>query len=132
MTFRVNETHDPSRTSWVESANQAATDFPIQNLPFGVFRRRATNEPPRIGVAIGTQILDLAACSNQGLLQVAVADDLGHVSCGFSAQQLSGLEGVQFSQGVSRCAAHRHCLLAKHQASLLTPGDGELMAQAEQ
>ena len=33
-----NETHDPSITSWVESANTADTDFPIQNLPFGVFR----------------------------------------------------------------------------------------------
>ena len=35
----MNETHDPERTSWVESA-QGATDFPIQNLPFGVFRLR--------------------------------------------------------------------------------------------
>jgi fumarylacetoacetase len=46
---------------WVESANDAATDFPIQNLPFGVFRRKGSKEAPRGGVAIGDQILDLAA-----------------------------------------------------------------------
>ncbi len=47
--------------SWVESANDPATDFPIQNLPFGVFRRKGANEAPRGGVAIGDQIFDLAA-----------------------------------------------------------------------
>jgi fumarylacetoacetase len=48
-------------SSWVESANDPATDFPIQNLPFGVFRRKGAKEAPRGGVAIGDQILDLAA-----------------------------------------------------------------------
>jgi fumarylacetoacetase len=57
----VNRTHDPKLTSWVESANDPATDFPIQNLPFGTFRRKGSNESPRGGVAIGDQILDLAA-----------------------------------------------------------------------
>jgi len=47
--------------SWVESANDPASDFPIQNLPFGVFRRKGSREAPRGGVAIGDQILDLAA-----------------------------------------------------------------------
>ncbi|HWI36189.1 MAG TPA: fumarylacetoacetase [Burkholderiales bacterium] len=54
-------THDPALRSWVESANEAGGDFPIQNLPFGIFRRRGTKEAPRGGVAIGDQILDLAA-----------------------------------------------------------------------
>ena len=54
-------THDPALPCWVESANDPATDFPIQNLPFGVFRRRGSKEAPRGGVAIGDQILDLAA-----------------------------------------------------------------------
>jgi fumarylacetoacetase len=47
--------------SWVESANDPKSDFPIQNLPYGVFRQKGSNEPPRGGVAIGDQILDLAA-----------------------------------------------------------------------
>ena len=34
----VNETHDPARRSWIETANKPDSDFPIQNLPFGVFR----------------------------------------------------------------------------------------------
>jgi fumarylacetoacetase len=45
----------------VESANEPGTDFPIQNLPFGVFRRKGSKEAPRGGVAIGDQVFDLAA-----------------------------------------------------------------------
>jgi len=59
--MKLDETHDPALRSWVESANAPGCEFPIQNLPFGVFRRKGRNEPPRGGVAIGDQILDLAA-----------------------------------------------------------------------
>ena len=55
----LNATHDPELTSWVESANDPRSDFPIQNLPFGIFRTK--NTARRGGVAIGDQILDLAA-----------------------------------------------------------------------
>jgi len=55
----VNETHDPALTSWIESANSPDTDFPIQNLPFGVFSRRGEVER-RVGVAIGDKIVDVA------------------------------------------------------------------------
>ena len=54
----MNQTHDPALTSWVESANSPDTDFPIQNLPFGVFSRRGETER-RVGVAIGDQIVDI-------------------------------------------------------------------------
>ncbi len=56
----IDETHDPALESWVESANEPATDFPPQNLPFGRFRT-ARGEPWRIGMAIGDQVLDLQA-----------------------------------------------------------------------
>jgi fumarylacetoacetase len=56
----IDETHQPSLRSWVATANQPGCDFPIQNLPFGVFRHN--QEAPRIGAAIGDQILDLAKC----------------------------------------------------------------------
>ena len=59
--MKLDETHDPALTSWVESANAPGCDFPIQNLPFGIFRRKGRKEPARGGVAIGDQILDLAA-----------------------------------------------------------------------
>ncbi len=69
MKRSIDRTHDPNLRSWVESANRQGTDFPIQNLPFGVFRHRDTSEKPRIGVAIGEQILDLSVCREVGLLQ---------------------------------------------------------------
>jgi fumarylacetoacetase len=59
--MKLDGTHDPALESWVESANERGCDFPIQNLPFGVFRRKGTREAPRGGAAIGDQILDLAA-----------------------------------------------------------------------
>ena len=59
--MKIDETHDPELKSWVESANAAETDFPIQNLPFGIFRKKGERSAPRGGVAIGDQILDLAA-----------------------------------------------------------------------
>jgi len=57
----LNETHTPELRSWVDSANRADTDFPVQNLPLGRFRRMGAGEDFRIGVAIGDQILDLCA-----------------------------------------------------------------------
>src|SRR5262249_23383422 len=57
----LNETHDPARKSWVESANAPSCDFPVQNLPYGAFRPRGDGAEPMIGVAIGDQILDVAA-----------------------------------------------------------------------
>jgi fumarylacetoacetase len=63
MATPLNETHDPARRSFVESAHAPGTDFPIQNLPFGVFRP-GSGLPPRVGVAIGDLILDVAAAGS--------------------------------------------------------------------
>jgi fumarylacetoacetase len=62
MTMTLNETHDAARRSFVDSANAPDCEFPIQNLPFGVFRP-AAGLPPRVGVAIGDQILNVAAAA---------------------------------------------------------------------
>jgi fumarylacetoacetase len=76
-TSLLNETHDVSLTSWVASANNAETDFPIQNLPFAIFKRAGSNEKFRGGVAIGDQVIDLAAAHDKaifsGLAQQALA-----------------------------------------------------------
>ena len=61
----TDHTHDPALQSWVASANAADTDFPIQNLPFGRFRRSGSGESWRIGVAIGDQVLDLQLAAAQ-------------------------------------------------------------------
>ncbi len=58
--------------SWVDSANIANTDFPIQNLPFGIYRKRESNLA-RVGVAIGDWVLDVAGLANEGLLGADVA-----------------------------------------------------------
>ena len=65
----LNETHNPTLKSWLASANAAGCDFPIQNLPFAVFRRKGSSEAFRGGVAIGDQIVDLAALAKSGLLK---------------------------------------------------------------
>ena len=63
----IDETHDPALTSWVPGADGHA-DFPIQNLPYGIFS--INGDAPRPAVAIGEKLLDLAAVS--GLLPVEV------------------------------------------------------------
>ena len=63
--YPVGETHDPKLVSWVESANRPGADFPIQNLPFGVFR---AGPSCAIGIAIGDRILDLHRAAQAGLL----------------------------------------------------------------
>ena len=67
MTHTTDETHDPARQSWVKSAN-GHPDFPIQNLPLGVFS--VGGGEPRIGAAIGDMIVDL-----RGLAEAGLADD---------------------------------------------------------
>src|SRR3954468_4518210 len=56
---KLDKTHDPELKSWVASAD--GSDFPIQNLPYGIFSPKGKRESPRGGVAIGDQILDLKA-----------------------------------------------------------------------
>jgi fumarylacetoacetase len=70
MPIEVNATHDPARRSWVESANAPDGDFPIQNLPFGIFD---AGEGPRGGVALGDRIIDLVRLGETGLLGDAAA-----------------------------------------------------------
>jgi fumarylacetoacetase len=100
----LDETHDPARRSWIESANDPATDFPIQNLPFGVFRRRDGGESARVGVAIGDQIVDVAACARAGFLSTEAA--LAAERCG--QPQLNDL----MSLGRSATTALRRALSA--------------------
>ncbi len=68
----TDETHDPARRSWVLSANSGDTDFPIQNLPLGIFS--LADGEPRFGVAIGDAILDIGAALRAGLLSGTAAD----------------------------------------------------------
>ncbi|GAB7537630.1 fumarylacetoacetase [Burkholderia sp. 3C] len=69
----LNDTLAPSLRSWLDSANDAGCDFPIQNLPFGIFSD-AKSAQPRAGVALGDAIVDLSALAQAGLLAVPGAD----------------------------------------------------------
>ena len=100
----LNHTHDASRTSWVASANSKGSDFPLQNLPYGVFRRQGSAETFRVGVAIGDQVLDLKALNATGLLQ-------GEAAAG--AQACSGDALNTFmAMGPAAWRALRHALFA--------------------
>src|SRR5687768_16021233 len=66
----MNETHNPALTSWVESANTPGTDFPIQNLPFGVFKLKGVDgaeDMAKVGIAIGDRILDVSHAATHGI-----------------------------------------------------------------
>ncbi|QEW22273.1 fumarylacetoacetase [Marinibacterium anthonyi] len=58
----------PLKRSWVESANAADCDFPLNNLPYGVFS--IDGDDPRCGVAIGDMILDMAAAEDDGVIEL--------------------------------------------------------------
>ncbi len=134
MTSVLDETHDPKIQSWVESANVAVSDFPIQNLPFGVFRRHNYSAEARVGVAIGDQILDLAGGQSEGLFKDANLSLAGNACASGSLNPLMALgtsprlavrrylhtvlrEGAN---GSHRQAASRH-LVAQSDVDMLLP-----------
>jgi fumarylacetoacetase len=97
VSYAIDETHDETLRAWVASANTEDTEFPIQNLPFGVFRRREASgaaalvqrmetsrfvgaaqrfEDARVGVAIGDQIVDIGVAAALGVFDDAPDADL--------------------------------------------------------
>src|SRR5476651_35729 len=112
----LDYTHDANARSWVASANAHDTDFPIQNLLFGRFRRAGTTEPMRLGVAIGDQVLDLAAL---GRLDPQIAVLLGPLAQG----DLNGF----MAHGRPARIALRHALFAGLSAA---PSDAASQWQA--
>ena len=88
---QLNETHDPALKSFIASANVGLTDFPMQNLPFAVFRRAGSDEPFRGGVAIGDQIVDLARLHRAQLRTPLFGDDAANACEVASATTLNAL-----------------------------------------
>ena len=105
----VDETHDPSRRSFVSSAN-GHSDFPIQNLPFGVFSDAAAQ--PRGGVAIGDRIVDLRAAAARGLFS------------GEAARAAQAASGPALNPLLALGAPARHAL-RRRLVELLTSGSAE-------
>jgi fumarylacetoacetase len=128
---RLDATHDPKVRSWLAAANISGCAFPIQNLPFGVFRRARSAEPFRGGVAIGDQIIDLAALAEADLFTADAAEAvrLGSLPSLNSLMQLgpqgsSALRHALFDalkQGSVREGALRNCLVAQADAAFSLP-----------
>ncbi|MCB1996226.1 MAG: fumarylacetoacetase [Burkholderiaceae bacterium] len=127
----TDATHDPKLRSWVESANAADTDFPIQNLPYGRFKRAKTDEPWRIGVAIGDQILDLKLAAEQcpwgdgvpELLRPLADGDLNSfMAMGLDARQrLRAALSAALAEGSDQGPFLELCLLPQDQAKMALP-----------
>jgi len=126
MPVQLNETHDPALRSWIASANDGTTDFPIQNLPFGVFRRADSSEQFRIGVAIGDQILDLTLAQQAGIFSAFMDARLAHALASTSLNAFMDL-GNGVSSAVRLALSHALREGASAQAAL----HATLLAQAD-
>ena len=121
----TNETHDPAQRSWVNSANSPGSDFPVQNLPYGRFRRFGAGQPWRIGIAIGNQVLDLHAAHTVPGWPADLALPLAALAGG-------DLNAVMALPAAQRQALRRAFSAALRESSIQAPTlDACLLAQAD-
>jgi fumarylacetoacetase len=124
-------TNDPARSSWVATANGPDADFPIQNLPFASFKPRDSATEFRGGVAIGDQIVDLAALTATGMLSGGAAI-AARAASGPTLNELMGLGPAHWSalrgalagallEGSPLQARLRGCLTPQHDAQYALP-----------
>jgi len=127
----VDATHDSRLRSWVASAQGTRSDFPLQNLPYGRFRRARAGEPWRIGVAIGDQVLDLHLARARGrwgggiddLLQPLAAGDLNaFMRLGASARRmLRAALSAALSDGSAQRQLLEPCLVPQADVEMTLP-----------
>jgi fumarylacetoacetase len=128
---QLDETHNPQARSWLDSANRPGCDFPVQNLPFAVFRRADSAEEYRGGVAIGDQIVDLGALSRIDAFEAQAAQGIraGSLPSLNALMQLGpvvwkGLRRALFEsllEGSHLQAALQSCLVAQRDAQYSLP-----------
>ena len=116
----TNPTHNVFALSWVALANVAGCDFPIQNLPFAVFRRTGSSEAFCGGVAIGDQAIDMAEVA-----RTACLDGVAHAAAERCA--LPALNDF-FSMGPPAWKALRHSLFKLLEKAFYGPRVGALRA----
>ena len=126
---KIDHTHDPQLSCWVESANDPSTDFPIQNLPFCRFR---SGDRVAVGVGIGTKVLDLGKVAEAGLftatLQKAAAGSCLHLVMDLSMEdrlslrhrlsELLSIDGSDLHKNAELCQA---ALLEQSEVEYLMP-----------
>jgi fumarylacetoacetase len=134
MSLHVDATHDPALQSWVASAQSQGSDFPVQNLPYGRFRRvgpGGDHEPWRIGVAIGDQILDLAAARHAVEWPAQLAPAFAALAAGHLNAVMAESKAIRVAlrqalslalrAGSPQQAALAACLLPQAEAELSLP-----------
>ncbi|HWR17440.1 MAG TPA: fumarylacetoacetase [Terriglobales bacterium] len=129
MTYSLNETHDPAARSWVKSANTPGTDFPIQNLPLGVFDRGKALTC--IGVAIGDQILNLTTAAEENCIpgideitNEALMDEPLNLLMALGRQRWSALRRSVFNllkEGAEDREKTEQHLVAQSEVQMLVP-----------
>lgn len=127
----LNETHNPELRSWLTSANSENTDYPIQNLPFSSFRERGSKQSFRCGLAIGEQIVDLAALAQkdlfEGLAQQALEACCQSQLNTFMAMGAPAWSALRLSmsrilrEGATQQESVLQCLLPQHRAEFQLP-----------
>jgi fumarylacetoacetase len=131
---KQDQTTAPELKSWVESANLPESEFPIQNLPYGVFRNaNDLGDGARVGVAIGDCILDLAALADAGLLQCQAGafaqprlNDfiaLGRAAWRNVREQVSALLSIDNQALQGNAEVRARVLVPQAEASMLLPVD---------
>jgi fumarylacetoacetase len=132
MSAVLDATHDPGLRSWVQSANAPGCDFPIQNLPFAVFRRAGGGENFRCGIAIGECVLDLGALDMLTPFEGLGAEALA--ACAEpSLNRLMALgrqAWVALRSGVSQCLRADSPRAAELQAALVPQSGAEFALPA--
>ena len=127
----TDATHDAALQSWVRSANESGSDFPIQNLPFGRIRPRGTQESWRAGVAIGDQVLDMRLAAQspvwgedvRGLLRLLADDDVNAFMARGREDRRRLRRALSHALGAGSAdeAALSPCLLAQTDAEMSLP-----------
>ena len=117
----MSDTTDATLTSWIDSAQDPGTDFPIQNLPYGVVRRRGRGEAGWVGVAIGDQVLDPVAAFDAGLLGDAAGVRAAAEAC----------RATSLNQLMALGAGPRAALRAALSTLLRSGGEGERAVAAD-
>lgn len=132
----MNATHSKTLQSWVESANEPGTDFPIQNLPYGIFSVAGEKSAARrVGVAIGDFILDVTAAVESGLVPPSTAAtacasqtlntlmQLGSGDLSALRAALSDMLTLGSETGQRAMAVRESVLVPMEQATLHLPAD---------
>lgn len=101
--------------SWVESANDPEGDFPVENLPFGVYERDGER---RTGLAIGNSILDLHACAEAGLVRANV--ELGALAASGEARDVRR-KAADWLVDAGQRGCVEPCLIAQSSVRMLPP-----------